>query len=104
MKILQRPESNILSNLSTDDFNTFKKVLIQNILYTDIKEHFNLLKDFENRVKESKEVKEKAFGLTDDDLKLFTGMIVHTADFNGGAKVFEVSREWSERVNKEFIA
>ena len=31
-------------------------------------------------------------------------MIVHTADFNGGAKVFELSRIWSEKVNKEFSA
>ena len=31
-------------------------------------------------------------------------MIIHTADFNGGAKIFEVSRVWSERVNKEFSA
>jgi cAMP-specific phosphodiesterase 4 len=35
---------------------------------------------------------------------MLTGMIVHTADFNGGAKVFEVSRVWSERVNVEFNA
>lgn len=31
-------------------------------------------------------------------------MIIHTADFNGGAKHFELSRTWSERVNKEFSA
>ena len=31
-------------------------------------------------------------------------MIIHTADFNGGAKVFEISRIWSELVNQEFIA
>jgi cAMP-specific phosphodiesterase 4 len=43
-------------------------------------------------------------GQGDDDVKLLTGMIVHTADFNGGAKVFEVSRIWSERVNIEFSA
>ncbi len=30
-------------------------------------------------------------------------MIVHTADFNGGAKEFKLSRKWSERVNKEFM-
>lgn len=38
----------------------------------------------------------------EDDIKLLTGMIVHTADFNGGAKQFEISRVWSERVNVEF--
>jgi cAMP-specific phosphodiesterase 4 len=29
-------------------------------------------------------------------------MIVHTADFNGGAKIFPISRTWSENVNIEF--
>lgn len=29
-------------------------------------------------------------------------MILHAADFTGGAKTFEVSRVWSERVNEEF--
>jgi hypothetical protein len=31
-------------------------------------------------------------------------MIVHTADFNGGAKEFDVARVWSEKVNLEFVA
>ena len=31
-------------------------------------------------------------------------MIVHTADFSGGAKTFEISRQWSDRVNLEFTA
>ena len=31
-------------------------------------------------------------------------MIIHTADFGGAAKKFNVSRLWSEKVNKEFQA
>lgn len=31
-------------------------------------------------------------------------MIIHSADFNGGAKTFEVSRIWTQRVNEEFKA
>ena len=63
-------------------------------MYTDIKVHFDLLKDFEARVKESKQESGKKYGINfgllkgdgEDDTKLLTGMIVHTADFNGGAK------------------
>lgn len=29
-------------------------------------------------------------------------MIIHTADFTGAAKPFYLSRQWSEKVNKEF--
>lgn len=43
-----------MTSLSKEDFNFFRKVFIENIMYTDIKVHFDLLKDFEARVKESK--------------------------------------------------
>ncbi|CAK91630.1 unnamed protein product (macronuclear) [Paramecium tetraurelia] len=99
--MLKDPSLNFLNSLSKEQTQQFRRVLIDNILYTDIKVHFTLLKDFESRIKD--EVT-KPFGTGDDDLKLLTGMIIHTADFNGGAKVFEISRIWSERVNKEFSA
>jgi hypothetical protein len=53
--------------------------------------HFALLKDFETRMSD--------FGKGEDDIKLFNGMIIHTADFNGGAKEFPLARIWSEKVN-----
>lgn len=60
------------------------------------------MKDFETRIREFNS--DKKFGLIDGDIKLLTGMIVHTADFSGGAKTFEISRKWSDRVNLEFTA
>jgi len=30
-------------------------------------------------------------------------MLLHTADFKGGAMNFEVSRKWSELINLEYI-
>ena len=39
---------------------------------------------------------------TEEDVKLLTGMIIHTSDFTGGAKPFPISKEWSTRVNMEF--
>jgi cAMP-specific phosphodiesterase 4 len=31
-------------------------------------------------------------------------MIVHTSDFSGAAKTFDLSRTWTEKVNMEFKA
>lgn len=31
-------------------------------------------------------------------------MIVHTSDFSGAAKTFDLSRKWTEKVNREFMA
>ena len=52
-KILLSDKSNILCNLNQQDYLGFRSYFVQNILYTDIKEHFRLLKAFEDRVKES---------------------------------------------------
>jgi hypothetical protein len=30
-------------------------------------------------------------------------MLLHTADFKGGAMKFEVSRKWSELINVEYM-
>ena len=48
-EILKKPCNNFLSSLSQKEFARFRKLTISSILYTDIKEHFNLMKKFENR-------------------------------------------------------
>lgn len=40
--------------------------------------------------------------IPEGEIDLLTGMIIHTADFTGAAKPFSLSRQWSEKVNKEF--
>lgn len=68
--------------LSHIDFRSFRKLFIQNILCTDIAEHFNLLKNFESM----------SNPLSEPDIKIVTGMIIHTADFAGGAHSFPISK------------
>lgn len=73
--------------------------MISNILYTDIKEHFPLIKKFK-AIDYNPEEKP----LSAEDVRTLTGMIIHTSDFGGSAKEFEICKEWSRRVNLEFIA
>lgn len=96
--MLCQADTNLVANLTSEDFRKFRKMFVNNIFYTDITEHFNLIKNFETRAADL------SFGESDDDLKLLTGMIIHTSDFAGGAKPFQQSKEWSIRVNKEFEA
>lgn len=58
--------------------------MISNIFFTDISEHFKLLKEFE--------AKEKEIENGEEDFKLLCGLIIHSADFGGAAKRFEISR------------
>ena len=83
--------------------------MVSNILYTDIKQHFKLKQDFELYWKKNEEKSTQEPGSPKNNneqyqqqVELLTGMIIHTADFNGAAKKFVLARKWSERVNKEF--
>lgn len=49
IKMLCEPDTNFLANFSNEEFRNFRKLFISNILYTDITEHFNLIKNFELR-------------------------------------------------------
>lgn len=40
----------------------------------------------------------------EQNILLLCGIITHTADFFGSAQKFEVSKEWSLKVNQEFKA
>jgi len=105
--------------------------MIANILNTDIKFHFPLLKEFQELGKtfEINKTSQKElagrFQLTENkvlfgnviiavidsllgnvpsDLKVFSGLLTHAADFGGSIKPFAIARMWSERVDKEFSA
>ncbi len=79
----------------------FRKYIINNILCTDMKEHFRLSGNFEGRVKALNE-KGEEYGALEEDRKLLCGMLIHCADFNGAAKEWKCAYQWSLKVNQEF--
>ena len=70
----------------------FRQSVIRNILYTDIKEHFPLLQKFDKLIKDEQPK-------NDEYINILSNMIVHTADFGGSAKEFEICKAWSLKVN-----
>ncbi|CAD8103195.1 unnamed protein product [Paramecium sonneborni] len=85
LKLLLKDRMNFLKNI---EFRQFREKFIQNIIFTDKQEHFNLLKFFEAN--------------NEKDIKIITGMIIHTSDFVGAAAKWPISKSWSLRVNQEF--
>lgn len=47
--MLCTPSTNIIPNFNSEEFRDFRKLFISNILFTDITEHFNLIKSFDAR-------------------------------------------------------
>lgn len=52
-KILQKSKCAILAKMEKDDYVRFRKIVINNILATDMKEHFTLLHNFEVKVEQN---------------------------------------------------
>ena len=61
-------------------------------MHTDIKNHFQLIKEFE----ESNDTIDESNNI------LLTNMIVHTSDFAGCVKSFEICQTWSDLLSQEF--
>lgn len=94
-ELLRKEENNFMREVEREDFIKFRQAIIENILFTDIKEHFPLLKRFSDLVASGKTIGR-------DDASLISNIIVHSSDFAGSIKVFDVCKEWSYRVNTEF--
>jgi len=76
--------------------------MISNILATDMKEHFDLMKSFKDVSERVKEVGHDDFGWTPDDIRIFIGIVIHAADLSGPTKEFPVAKAWALRINTEF--
>ena len=101
-KILCDKNYNILENISESTFTTVRKAIISNILHTDMKKHFAIIKDFEFQTKEIKENPNEIFKKNEASKLLFSGMIIHGCDLYSSTKQFSVARQWSSKINNEF--
>lgn len=115
-KILSKETSNIFANIKGEDYKLLRKLIIANILATDMKVHFEVMNQFNDVRDRIEKSGEENFGIfpfvlssinflvvwNDEDVKTVTGMIVHCADVCGPTKSFQIAYEWSLRVNKEF--
>jgi calcium/calmodulin-dependent 3',5'-cyclic nucleotide phosphodiesterase len=54
--LLREEKTNILIALEDDQFKSFRKQLVSNILHTDMSDHFRLVKDFETTLKEKQAI------------------------------------------------
>jgi len=63
-RILKKDSCNIFANVKADDYKELRKLMIANILATDMKEHFDFMKEFRQLNDRVKQVK-------DDNLSKF---------------------------------
>ncbi|XP_077865102.1 3',5'-cyclic-AMP phosphodiesterase 4D-like [Saccoglossus kowalevskii] len=103
-KLLQEENCDILQNLSRKQRRTFRKMVIDMVLATDMSKHMSLLADLKTMV-ETKKVAGSGLLLLDnytDRIQVLQNM-VHCADLGNPTKPLELYRKWTERVIEEFF-
>ncbi|XP_053318886.1 cGMP-inhibited 3',5'-cyclic phosphodiesterase 3A isoform X2 [Spea bombifrons] len=97
---LSRPEYNFLVNLDHMEFKRFRFLVIEAILATDLKKHFDFLAEFNAKVNE--EVGPGIDWTNENDRLLVCQMCIKLADINGPAKCKELHLKWTEGIVNEF--
>lgn len=97
--ILLTEECNFLSRLSKDQFNEFRSVMIQLVLATDMKYHFEHTSKFKTKLQSDGYQP----GCEREDTRFVLGLALHTADIANPAKPRQLCLLWTEMVMEEFF-
>ncbi|XP_060557678.1 dual specificity calcium/calmodulin-dependent 3',5'-cyclic nucleotide phosphodiesterase 1A-like isoform X4 [Ruditapes philippinarum] len=92
-KIMRDEESNILSNLSKEEYREFRNLVIDMVLATDMSYHFQQIKNMKNLLSMPENIdKSKALSL-----------VLHCADISHPAKDWDIHKRWTDLLLEEFF-
>ncbi|XP_008277161.1 cGMP-inhibited 3',5'-cyclic phosphodiesterase A [Stegastes partitus] len=97
---MQQPEYNFLVNLDHVEFKRFRFLVIEAILATDLKKHFDFLAEFNAKVGD-----DPSTGIdwsNENDRLLVCQMCIKLADINGPLKCKDLHLQWTEGIVNEF--
>ncbi|EHB09308.1 cGMP-inhibited 3',5'-cyclic phosphodiesterase A [Heterocephalus glaber] len=95
---MSRPEYNFLINLDHVEFKHFRFLVIEAILATDLKKHFDFVTKFNAKVNDDVGID----WTNENDRLLVCQMCIKLADINGPAKCKELHLQWTEGIVNEF--
>ncbi|KAK2499208.1 hypothetical protein MC885_017326 [Smutsia gigantea] len=97
---LSRQEYNFLLNLDHVEFKRFRFLVIEAILATDLKKHFDFLAEFNAK---ANDVNSNGIEWSNENDRLLVCQVcIKLADINGPAKVRDLHLKWTEGIVNEF--
>ncbi|KAI4580866.1 hypothetical protein MJG53_010408 [Ovis ammon polii x Ovis aries] len=97
---LSRPEYNFLLNLDNVEFKRFRFLVIEAILATDLKKHFDFLAEFNAK---ANDVNSNGIEWSNENDRLLVCQVcIKLADINGPTKVRDLHLKWTEGIVNEF--
>ncbi|KPP74479.1 hypothetical protein Z043_106360 [Scleropages formosus] len=97
---MSHPEYNFLANLDHVEFKRFRFLVIEAILATDLKKHFDFLAEFNAKVGD--DVTSGIDWSNENDRLLVCQMCIKLADINGPLKCKDLHLQWTEGIVNEF--
>uniref|UniRef100_A0AAY5KLC9 Phosphodiesterase n=1 Tax=Esox lucius TaxID=8010 RepID=A0AAY5KLC9_ESOLU len=97
---MSRPEYNFLVNLDHVEFKRFRFLVIEAILATDLKKHFDFLAEFNAKVVD--DVTRGIDWSNENDRLLVCQMCIKLADINGPLKHKDLHLQWTQGIVDEF--
>ncbi|XP_062973311.1 cGMP-inhibited 3',5'-cyclic phosphodiesterase 3B [Elgaria multicarinata webbii] len=97
---LSLPEYNFLPNLDHVQFKRFRFLVIEAILATDLKKHFDFLAEFNAKVNDGNN--RGIEWSNESDRLLVCQICIKLADINGPAKVRDLHLKWTDGIVNEF--
>ncbi|KAK0395917.1 hypothetical protein QR680_001485 [Steinernema hermaphroditum] len=95
-KLLQKSDNFFIETLDADEIKRFRFLVLEHILATDLKLHFDLIVQFTEKCSE--------MNLTDEGDKLLIGqMLIKFADINSPSKPYPLHKQWTKRIVAEFF-
>uniref|UniRef100_A0A8D0DJ32 Phosphodiesterase n=1 Tax=Salvator merianae TaxID=96440 RepID=A0A8D0DJ32_SALMN len=95
---MSRPEYNFLVHLDHVEFKHFRFLVIEAILATDLKKHFDFVARFNAKVNDDVGID----WTNENDRLLVCQMCIKLADINGPAKCKDLHLKWTEGIVNEF--
>jgi len=97
--LLSDPANNFLCGLDSFDFKRFRFIVVEEILATDLKKHFDFLTEWNAKISE------QGGGLnwsSEADRVLVGQMCIKLCDISGPSKNWDLHHKWTQRIVEEF--
>uniref|UniRef100_A0A0M3I7V3 PDEase domain-containing protein n=1 Tax=Ascaris lumbricoides TaxID=6252 RepID=A0A0M3I7V3_ASCLU len=94
-RLLCKPENAFIDTLDAAETKRFRYLVLEYILATDLKQHFDIIMQFNEKAPDMDLSNES-------DRVLVSEMIIKFADINSPSKPYPLHRQWTDRICEEF--
>ncbi|VDM45318.1 unnamed protein product [Toxocara canis] len=94
-RLLCRPENAFIDTLDAAETKRFRYLVLEYILATDLKQHFDIIMQFNEKAPDMDLSNES-------DRVLVSEMLIKFADINSPSKPYPLHRQWTDRICEEF--